>query len=599
MATKEEKEAAFFRAKAEAEKKAEDQKLAAMDEEPAPPPPISSGSIEASMGLVRRVQLLLFAVLLPLREAISGWLLLRTALGERAWADALLLGGCLVAGGVCNGLAAAGALLPDVPGLDLSAGDSCNEEEGSEGLREQQRQHQREPPALRLGVYLIELPRRVVLALGAAGLAMPMQAVHDAWQGVETINLVELRRLSALLCSVPMLYAKAAVIGSNGGPSMALAVQPLLIESALLSAAGATVGLVALWTSPTVAPDRRVHGRVLRRCVVVVSCAAFCLSDLVLRAMAVGVVAHSGATIATVPSALLLLLLCWGSFACVDRIAAGAHARPHLGFARTAALQLLGPHAGALVTPSFLVLDACASTLLCLLIILGQLLPPIVWFAAEGLLGQRSADLPPPTALELLTAANAIGVAATLAVYKLTLLAVSVWPLRVGGLAMGMRPTPQAIDERDGRTALHHAAACGSLWFTWYYLRYNALHHAPGATAASSMLDHADRYGRTALLLACTAGHEQPARLLLARGAQLEHRDAFGWTPLLCACAKGREPLVSLLLHRGAALHHRDNNDATPLLLASANGHEGTARRLPSPAPRSVRDRGMRSACPR
>lgn len=33
MATKEEKEAAFFRAKAEAEKKAEDQKLAAMDEE--------------------------------------------------------------------------------------------------------------------------------------------------------------------------------------------------------------------------------------------------------------------------------------------------------------------------------------------------------------------------------------------------------------------------------------------------------------------------------------------------------------------------------------------------------------------------------------
>ena len=69
---------------------------------------------------------------------------------------------------------------------------------------------------------------------------------------------------------------------------MALAVQPLLIESALLSAAGATVGLVALWTSPTVAPDRRVHGRVLRRCVVVVSCAAFCLSDLVLRAMAVG-----------------------------------------------------------------------------------------------------------------------------------------------------------------------------------------------------------------------------------------------------------------------------------------------------------------------
>ena len=188
--------------------------------------------------------------------------------------------------------------------------------------------------------------------------------------------------------------------------------------------------------------------------------------------------------------------------------------------------------------------------------------------------------LPSPPNTALCTATEAISVAIGLAVYKLTLLVVSVWPLRVGGLAIGMRSNPFAIDEIDGRTALHHAAACGSPWFTWYCLRQQPTGMKDGVKDGRSVVDHADRQGRTALLLACNAGHEQPVKLLLARGARLEHRDACGWTPLLCACAKGHELLVRELLRRDAMLHHCDNRDATALLLACANGHESTASLL-------------------
>ena len=554
---------------------------AAIPSPPLAPPPV----LEAPMGLLRRAQLLLFAVLLPLREVGSDGLLLRAAIGEHAWADAVLLTICLVFGGLCNGLAAAGELIPDTPGLNLSAGASCNEEEGSDMLREQQRRHRREPPSFQLGLYLVELPRRVVFLMGAAGLAMPLQAVHDAWQGVETINLVELRLRWSILFSAPMLYAKVAIIATNGGPGLVLLTQPLLLDSACLSALVATLGLAALWTSHTVAPDRRVYGGVLRRCIVIVSCFSFGLSDLALRSLAIALVAHSGVMVATVPSALLLVLLCWAVVFNVDRVAAGANLRPRLGFALTAALQLLGPHAGGLVTPSFLALDACTSTLLSLLIILGETavsLPSLAGELAELLRqGQKHpAHLPSPPNTALCTATEAISVAIGLAVYKLTLLVVSVWPLRVGGLAIGMRSNPFAIDEIDGRTALHHAAACGSPWFTWYCLRQQPTGMKDGVKDGRSVVDHADRQGRTALLLACNAGHEQPVKLLLARGARLEHRDACGWTPLLCACAKGHELLVRELLRRDAMLHHCDNRDATALLLACANGHESTASLL-------------------
>ena len=556
---------------------------AASPSAPLEPPPV----LEASMGLLRRAQLLLFAVLLPLREVGSDGLLLHAAIGEHAWADAMLLAICLVFGGLCNGLAAAGELIPDTPGLNLSAGASCNEEEGSDVLREQQRRHRREPPSFQMGLYVVELPRRVVFLMGVAGLAMPLQAVHDAWQGVETINLVELRLRWSLLFSAPMLYAKVAIIATNGGPGLTLLTQPLLLESACLSALVATLGLAALWTSHTVAPDRRVYGGVLRRCIVIVSCFSFGLSDLALRALTIAVVAHSGVMVATVPSALLLVLLCWVAVFNVDRAAAGAHLRPRLGFALTAALQLLGPHAGGLVTPSFLALDACTSTLLNLLIILGATavsLPSLAGELAELLRqGQKHpAHLPSPPNTALCTATEAISVAIGLAVYKLTLLIVSVWPLRVGGLAIGMRSNPYAIDEIDGLTALHHAAACGSPWFTWYCLQQQPTGVKDGRTRIDlrSVVDLVDRQGRTALLLACNAGHEQPVKLLLARGARLEHRDACGWTPLLYAGAKGHELLVRELLRRDAMLHHCDNRHATALLYACANGHESTASLL-------------------
>ena len=62
---------------------------------------------------------------------------------------------------------------------------------------------------------MIELPRRVVFVLGFCGLAVPMQSIHDAWQGVETINLVELRLRWALLLSTPMLYVKTVIVAQR------------------------------------------------------------------------------------------------------------------------------------------------------------------------------------------------------------------------------------------------------------------------------------------------------------------------------------------------------------------------------------------------
>ena len=590
---------------ADTSSESDDNEIAALSLSTAEPGQAEPGAhatgVEAYMGLLRRLQLVALAVLLPLLELLTTARLLRDAVGGGAWADAVLLLLALLVGGLCNGRAATGSLLPGVAGLDLHAREASNKEEGSASVREQQRRLQQEPRAMRLGVYLIELPTRVVFALGAVGLASPLQAVHDAWMGVETLCLVELRLHSALLLSAPLLYTKTVLIAQGGGLVLAMAASPRLLASCALSAAVATLGLVALWTSPAVAPARRVYGGVLRRCAVVVSCAAFCLCDLALRTLAVVVVAHAGATVANVPSALLLVLLCFIVFYAVDVAAAGDLGSPPIGFVPTAALQLLGPHAGSLVTPRFLALDALTSTLLCAAVILAELAPMLAdaFGGGEGTAGRglpshavAAAAAPAaapaatpaaahhPAACRLLFAADALALLLGLGACKLTLLAIGVWPARVGGVPLGTRVSVRFVDARDGRTILHHSAACGSAFFTWRYL-YPP--HAPGhghPAPPPAVMDHADHTGRTALGLACAAGHADVAELLLHRGAALEHRDGFGWTPLMCVCASGHVALAGRLLERSASLHHRGNDDATALLLACANGHERTAALL-------------------
>lgn len=111
----------------------------------------------------------------------------------------------------------------------------------------------------------------------------------------------------------------------------------------------------------------------------------------------------------------------------------------------------------------------------------------------------------------------------------------------------------------------------------------------------------------TALTVACSGGHEELVRLLLARGPDIEHRDKKGFTSLMLAatagyakiveillnnqaeleaqsertkdtalslaCSSGKYEVVEILLARGANKEHRNVSDYTPLSLAASGGY--------------------------
>ena len=159
---------------------------------------------------------------------------------------------------------------------------------------------------------------------------------------METINLLELRLRSALLLSIPQLYLKAIVLFA-ANPTLALLTQPGLSSSATISLAASVVAITAVWTSPAVSPERRVLRPVLRRAVVVFGCASYAAIDLALRCIAVCVAVRVMGVVA-----LLLLPMCFVALYAFGRAANGNRQAPHLGFAMTAAFQLLGPHAASL-----------------------------------------------------------------------------------------------------------------------------------------------------------------------------------------------------------------------------------------------------------
>lgn len=61
------------------------------------------------------------------------------------------------------------------------------------------------------------------------------------------------------------------------------------------------------------------------------------------------------------------------------------------------------------------------------------------------------------------------------------------------------------------------------------------------------------KYGRTALEVAASRGHEAVVRLLLERGADVNAKDKYrGETALRAAVSGGHEVVMRLLLERGA-----------------------------------------------
>ena len=99
-----------------------------------------------------------------------------------------------------------------------------------------------------------------------------------------------------------------------------------------------------------------------------------------------------------------------------------------------------------------------------------------------------------------------------------------------------------------------------------------------GANAA-----HADREGRTALMLACENKHEAATELLLAptvSAGALDAQNSCKLSALMYASSSGLAGMVAKLLALGADTALTDREGRTALLLACYNGHEAAAAEL-------------------
>ena len=112
--------------------------------------------------------------------------------------------------------------------------------------------------------------------------------------------------------------------------------------------------------------------------------------------------------------------------------------------------------------------------------------------------------------------------------------------------------------ERDGRTALHHAAFIND------------------ATAVEALLrsgadpNHRDKRGYTPLHFAAQENATAAAQLLISHGADLSLRDSYGNPPLWTAVFNYREDgtMIQMLLLHGADPLAPNNNGKTPRELA-------------------------------
>jgi ankyrin repeat protein len=89
-----------------------------------------------------------------------------------------------------------------------------------------------------------------------------------------------------------------------------------------------------------------------------------------------------------------------------------------------------------------------------------------------------------------------------------------------------------------------------------------------------TLLNAANEYGWTSLMLACSRGHISLVKWLIDQGVDLNQRDLDGFTALThAACGrKGKTEVVALLLKHGADPNRRCRRGSTVLMEASTLG---------------------------
>jgi ankyrin repeat protein len=122
--------------------------------------------------------------------------------------------------------------------------------------------------------------------------------------------------------------------------------------------------------------------------------------------------------------------------------------------------------------------------------------------------------------------------------------------------------------EPDGMTPLLRAAYLDD------FAKAKALVEAGADVAATN------RYGVTALSLACQNGNAEMVELLLNAGADPNIRLRGGETALMTAARTGKPGPVKALLKRGANVNARERRGQTALMWAAADGHAAVVELL-------------------
>ncbi len=105
--------------------------------------------------------------------------------------------------------------------------------------------------------------------------------------------------------------------------------------------------------------------------------------------------------------------------------------------------------------------------------------------------------------------------------------------------------------------------------------------------AAGADVDALDRYGQSALMLACLAGSLEAVQVLVRAGANLDVTAKYSLSAAMLAAVNGHEEIVRFLKSAGADLSLRGSgapgfHEQTVADLAQASGLEALARDLAS-----------------